>query len=69
MAVLGAMVNVSEDAEPEFRVFLQHLSLRHVVAEMHLYKIIVLQHVFKQGAYFLAPLDPRILFQNAMAFR
>ena len=69
VAVLGAVVDVAEDAEAELGVLVQHFALGDVVAEMRLDKIVVLQHLLDQGAYLLASLDARILLEDPAAFR
>jgi hypothetical protein len=64
VAVLGPVVNVSEDAKPELGIFVQDFALGYIVAEMRFDEIVVFEHVFDQGAYLLAPLDTRILFED-----
>src|ERR1700756_1511233 len=63
------MIDMTEDAEAEFGILVQHLALGHVVAEMRRDEILVLQQLLNQGADLLAPLDTRIFLENPVAFR
>ena len=65
VAVLGALINVAEDAEAEFRILVQHLALGYVVGEVGRDEAVVLQHFPDQFADLLAAFDTRILFEDA----
>ena len=42
VAVPGSVINVAEDSEAELRIFVQHLSLWHVIREIRFNKVVVL---------------------------
>src|SRR4029453_1759751 len=67
IALLGACVDVGEDAEAELRVFVEDLALGRPVAEMGVREGLVLEDVLDEGAYLLPPLRARIGFQYAAA--
>ena len=69
VAVLGAVVDVAENAKTELGVFVEDFALGDVVAEMSLDEILVFQHLLDQGAHLFASLDTRILLENPPAFR
>src|SRR5579875_2234491 len=69
IAVLGAVIDMAEDAEAEFGILVQNLALGHLVAEIGVDEIVVLQHVLDQRAHPLAPFDARILLEDPAAFR
>jgi hypothetical protein len=62
------MVDVAEDAKPEFRILVEDLPLRHSVMEMSGHKILVLQHILDERAHLLAALHPRIRRKDAVTF-
>ncbi len=68
IAVLGAVIDVTEDAETEFRILVQHLALGQIVREVGRDESGVLQHLLDQRADLLAALNPRILLEDAVAF-
>jgi hypothetical protein len=57
---------MAEDAESEFRIFVEDLPLGHVVVQMSGDKILVLQHVLDERADLLTTFDPGIFRQDAM---
>ena len=59
LALVGAMVDMAEDAKAELGVFVQHLAGGHLVTEMGGDEAVVLQHVADQRTHLLAPLDAR----------
>src|SRR5579872_5821866 len=69
VAVLGAVVDMAEDAEAELRVLEQHLALGHVVAEVAFDEVLVLQHLLDQPADLLAPFRTGVRLQDAVTFR
>jgi hypothetical protein len=62
------MVDVAEDAEAEFGVLVEDLSLGDAIVEMGGHKILVLEDLLDERADLLAALDPRILRQDPMTF-
>src|SRR5271165_2715124 len=66
LAFPGTVIDMAENAEPEFRILVEDLALRHAVVEMRSDEILVLQQVLDERADFPAPLDPRIFRQDAM---
>src|SRR6185437_16139104 len=66
LAALRAAVDVRQDAEAELWVLVEHLALRHVVAEMRRDEILVPQHVLEQRANLLAPRRTRLGGQDTM---
>src|SRR6516164_10318054 len=61
-------MDVAEDAEAQFRVFVQHLAIGHIVAEMGRDEHVVRQHLADQRANLFAALDPGIGGEDAAAF-
>jgi len=57
---------MAEDAESEFRILVEDLTLGHVVVEMSGDEILVLQHVLDERADLLATVDPGIFRQDAV---
>ena len=68
VAILGAMVDVTKNAEAEFWIFVQHLAVGHVVAEVRLYEILVLQHLLNERADLFPPFDTRVRLEDLVAF-
>ena len=69
LALVGAVVDVAEDAEAELGIFVQYLARRHVVAEIRGDEFVILQYIADQRAYLLAPFDTRVLLENAVTLR
>ena len=69
VAVLGAVVDVAENAKAELGVFVQHFALGDVVAEMRFDEVLVLQHLLDQGAHLFTSLDTRILREDPVTLR
>ncbi len=61
LALPGALVDMSQNAEAEFRVLVEDLAFGHLVAEMGGDESIVLQCLLDQRADLLAALDPGIV--------
>jgi hypothetical protein len=68
LALPCAVIDVAENAKPEFRILVEDLPLRHSVMEMSGDKILVLQHVLDERAHLLAALHPRIRRKDAATF-
>jgi hypothetical protein len=66
LAFSGTVVDMCENAEPEFRILIEDLPLQNVVPEMSSDECCVLQDVLDERADFLAALDTRIVHQDAM---
>lgn len=67
VAVLGAVIDIPEDTKPEFRILVQNFAFPHVIAEMHIDEILVLQHILDDGANLLTPFNARVLFEDPVA--
>jgi hypothetical protein len=62
------MIDVTENAEPEFRILVEDLAFRHAVVEMSFDEVFVLQDVLHERANLLPALDTLILRQDTMTF-
>jgi hypothetical protein len=60
------MVDMAENAKPEFRILVEDLPLRNVVTEMSGDERVVLQDLLDERADFLAACDPWIVRQDTM---
>src|SRR5437016_14400157 len=66
LALLGARVDVGENAEAELRVLVQDLALRHAVAEMPGDECLVLQDLLDERAHLLATPGPGFRREDAV---
>ena len=64
--LFGASVDMGQDAKTEFRVFLENLARRHIVAQMGGDEVIILKHLLQQRAYLLLALGSEIGPENAV---
>jgi hypothetical protein len=66
LAVPGAVIDMTENAEPEFRILVEDLPFGHIVTEVSCDERIVLEDVLDERTDLLAALDARILRQHAV---
>src|SRR5215472_9366052 len=62
----GAVIDMAEDAESQFRILVEDFAVGHAIVQMRGDEIIVLQYLPDQRADFLAALDAGILREDAM---
>ena len=61
------LVHVGQDAEAKLGVFIENLTLWHMIAEVGGDEVVVLQHFLQERTYLLPPGRARVSFQDAMA--
>jgi hypothetical protein len=66
LALSGTVVDMTENAEPEFRILVENLPLGHIITKMSDDEGLVSEDVLDEGANFLSAFGPRIVRQYAV---